>query len=264
VAIYERLTRSVTSFKPELVIWPESATPFFFQNEAAYAERVRILARELSTALLFGSPAFKKDFGDIRYLNSAFLLTPAGELAGRSDKIHLVPFGEYVPLKRILPFVNKLVEGIGDFAPGELAKPLDIGSTKIGVLVCYEGIFPELSRAYVNAGARVLVNISNDAWYKRSSAPYQHLSMTVFRAIENRVPLVRATNTGISAIIDSKGHFNGMTTLFNEAALTGEVRPGTGGTFYDRFGDLFAWICLAGTGVIGLFGFVKGRKDSTM
>ncbi len=250
VAIYERLTRSVISFAPELVVWPESATPFFFQSEAAYAERVRRLARDLNTALVFGSPAYKKELGDIRYLNSAFLITPTGEVAGRSDKIHLVPFGEYVPLKRLLPFVNKLVVGIGDFAPGEFVKPLDIGKSKIGVLICFEGIFPELSRAYVNEGARLLVNISNDAWYKRSSAPYQHLSMTVFRAVENRVPLIRATNTGISAIIDSKGHFNGMTTLFNEAALTGEVRSGTGGTVYDRFGDLFARICIGFTGII--------------
>jgi apolipoprotein N-acyltransferase len=174
-------------------------------------------------------------------------------VAGRSDKIHLVPFGEYVPLKRILPFVNKLVEGIGDFAPGKSAVPLDIGKARIGVLVCYEGIFPELSRAYVNAGASVLVNISNDAWYKRSSAPYQHLSMTVFRAVENRVPLVRATNTGISAIIDSKGHFRGMTHLFREATLTGEVTPGAGGTIYSRYGDVFARLCLAlAAGLAGL------------
>ena len=253
VQIYERLTRSVASFSPDLVVWPESATPFFFQAEEAYAGRVKSLASEMASPLLFGSPAFMQEGGSLRYLNSAFLVMPSGMVAGRSDKIHLVPFGEYVPLKRILPFVNKLVEGIGDFVPGKSAVPLDIGKARIGVLVCYEGIFPELSRAYVNAGASVLVNISNDAWYKRSSAPYQHLSMTVFRAVENRVPLVRATNTGISAIIDSKGHFSGMTHLFREATLTGEVTPGKGGTIYSRYGDVFARLCLAlAAGLAGL------------
>ena len=166
-----------------------------------------------------------------------------------------------MPLKTVLPFVNKLVEGIGDFAPGRSAVLLDIGKTKAGVLICYEGIFPELSRAYVNAGAGVLVNISNDAWYKRSSAPYQHLSMTVFRAVENRVPLIRATNTGITAIIDSKGHFNGMTQIFREAALTGEIRPGVGGTLYDRVGDLFAVVCLVLTLLIGAITAFQNKKN---
>lgn len=260
VTIYERLTLSVAPFAPDLVVWPESATPFFFQSEKAYADRVKRLASQLNAALIFGSPAFEKNGERTDFLNSAFLVMPSGEVAGRSDKIHLVPFGEYVPLKKLLPFVNKLVEGIGDFAAGTSATPLDIGKTKAGILVCFEGIFPELSRAYVNAGARVLVNISNDAWYKRSSAPYQHLSMTVFRAVENRVPLIRATNTGITAIIDSKGHFNGMTQIFKEAALTGEIRPGTGGTLYDRFGDLFAGVCLAGTALLGLNAIFKLRK----
>ncbi|GAM08132.1 apolipoprotein N-acyltransferase [Geobacter sp. OR-1] len=260
VRIYERLTESVAPFGPDLVVWPESATPFFFQKETAYADRVRKLAAGLHAPLVFGSPAYKAEGGSIRFLNSAFLVNADGEIGGRSDKIHLVPFGEYVPLKRLLPFVNKLVEGIGDFAPGTAAVPLDIGKTRIGVLVCFEGIFPELSRAYVNAGARLLVNISNDAWYKRSSAPYQHLSMTVFRAVENRVPLVRATNTGITAIIDSKGHFNGMTQIFREAALTGEVRPGTGGTLYNRFGDFFAVACLALTLLIGVKSVANKEK----
>ncbi|MBT0662929.1 apolipoprotein N-acyltransferase [Geobacter pelophilus] len=260
VRIYERLTNSVASFEPDLVVWPESATPFFFQSEPAYADRVKRLAAGLHSALIFGSPAFKKEGERTKYLNSAFLINSKGEVSGRSDKIHLVPFGEYVPLKQVLPFVNKLVEGIGDFAPGASAEPLDIGKTKVGVLVCFEGIFPELSRAYVNAGARLLVNISNDAWYKRSSAPYQHLSMTVFRAVENRVPLIRATNTGITAIIDSKGHFNGMTQIFREDALTGEVRAGSGVTLYNRYGELFAGVCLGLTVLIALYSIFRNSK----
>jgi apolipoprotein N-acyltransferase len=125
------------------------------------------------------------------------------------------------------------------------------------VLVCFEGIFPEVARSYVQAGAGILVNITNDAWFGRSSAPYQHLSMTVFRAVENRVPLVRAANTGISSVIDSRGHIRGMTPLFEEATLGAQVRRGEGGSFYSRHGDLFAQVCLGACGVIALCCFRK-------
>ena len=260
VSIYERLTRQTNVAGSDLVVWPESAAPFFFQDDARYSGRIRKLATELQASLITGSPAYERTETGVKYLNSAFLVAPGGEVAGRSDKIHLVPFGEYVPMAKMLPFVNKLVAGIGDFSPGAAAIPLDIGKGKVGILICFEGIFPELARAYVQAGSRLLVNISNDAWYKRSSAPYQHLSMTVFRAVENRVPLVRATNTGISAIIDSKGHVRGMTPLFQEAILAGEVRLGTGDTFYSRYGDLFAISCLILSGFILLTTLMKKSK----
>jgi apolipoprotein N-acyltransferase len=255
VATYERLSRQGCQAGGTLVVWPESALPFFLQSETVYAARVKNLASELKSCLVTGSPAFEKQGNLVRYLNSAFLITPTGEVAGRSDKLHLVPFGEYVPLASLLPFVNKLVAGIGDFTPGKSAVPLETVGGKIGVLVCFEGIFPEVSRAYVQAGAGILVNITNDAWFGRSSAPYQHLSMTVFRAVENRVPLVRAANTGITAVIDSKGHVRGMTRLFEEATLSAEVRRGGGGTFYSRHGDLFALLCLGGCGVLALVGY---------
>nr|WP_279342371.1 apolipoprotein N-acyltransferase [Geotalea sp. SG265] len=245
VGIYERLTRKACAGGGTLVVWPESALPFYFQTEEQYAARVKALAAETKSCLVVGSPAFEKKDERIRYLNSAFLLSPAGEVLGRSDKMHLVPFGEYVPLQRLLPFVNKLVAGIGDFSPGLKAVPLNTGKGEIGVLICFEGIFPELARDYVRAGSRLLVNITNDAWFGRSSAPYQHLSMTVFRAVENRVPLVRAANTGISSVIDSKGHIRGMTPLFKETFLSGEVQYGTRRTVYNRMGDFFAWSCLA-------------------
>jgi apolipoprotein N-acyltransferase len=259
VEIYERLSRLAGKDKCDLVVWPESAAPFFFQSDAKFAARIQTLARELDSCLLFGSPAYEKRGDRISYLNSAFLLSPTGEVLGRSDKMHLVPFGEYVPLARFLPFVTKLVEGIGDFSPATSLTPLNTGKGKVGVLVCFEGIFPELARTYVREGARLLVNISNDAWYKRSSAPYQHLAMTVFRAVENRVPLVRATNTGISAIIDSRGELHDATPIFQEAVVTGTVRLGEGNTLYDRLGDMFAWLCLGGTAVIGALSLLRRR-----
>lgn len=257
VAIYEKLTRQAMAGRPGLVIWPESAAPFFFQDEYVYAQRVIGLVKGTGSYLLFGSPAYEQGADRLHYLNSAFLVGPDGIVLGRSDKRHLVPFGEYVPLARLLPFVHKLVAGIGDFSPAPRLAPLETDRGRLGVLVCYEGIFPELSRAYVRAGSQILVNISNDAWYKRSSAPYQHLTMTVFRAVENRVPLVRATNTGITAIIDSRGRIHGATRLFEEAVVSGEVTPGSEKTFYTRRGDLFAGVCLVLTVLLAAAGFLK-------
>lgn len=243
--IYTNLSRQAAArIQPGLIVWPESAAPFFFQENSPASDRIRTLSRELNTHLLFGSPAMELRNNRPANLNSAFLLGPDGSERGRSDKVHLVPFGEYVPLARLLPFVNKLVHGIGDFAPGQEIKPLNAADTPLGVLVCYEAIFPELARAHVNSGSRVLVNITNDAWFGRSSAPYQHLSMAAFRAVETRTPLVRAANTGITSIIDQNGHIKGMTSLFREAVMVGEVRPGSSSSLYLKIGDLFAQGCL--------------------
>jgi len=245
VAIYERLSRKTAGTATQLIVWPESSLPFFYQKESAYSNRISSLARELNSYLVVSSPALEFEGGAERLLNSAFLISSDGSTVGRSDKLHLVPFGEYVPLATLLPFVKKMVQGIGDFSPGKNVTPLAAPFGKMGILVCFEGIFPEISRDYVRNGAGLLVNITNDAWFGDSSAPYQHLSMTIFRAVENRVPLVRSANTGITAFIDSRGHVQGMSRLFSEAVLTGKVRLGFEHSFYTRFGDLFAFICIA-------------------
>lgn len=260
---YSKLTRQAAGqIKPDLVVWPESAAPFFFQDNGANANRIRKLAVELDTNLLFGSPAFESRNSKTVYLNSAFLLNRHGDTTGRSDKTHLVPFGEYVPLARFLPFVNKLVHGIGDFAPGEQIKPLLADKLPVGVLVCYEAIFPELARKHINSGSRLLVNITNDAWFGHSSAPYQQLAMAVFRTVETRTPLVRAANTGITAIIDQNGHIKGMTPLFKEAVMTGEVSPGSADSIYLKIGDLFAQGSLLVVGIILLQRFYVFRRTN--
>lgn len=257
--IYTNLSRqAVARRQPDLVVWPESAAPFFFQENSPASDRIRNLARELKTHLLFGSPAVELRNNRPANLNSAFLLGPDGNERGRSDKVHLVPFGEYVPMARLLPFVSKLVHGIGDFVPGREVRPLHAGTTPLGVLVCYEAIFPELARAHVNAGSRVLVNITNDAWFGRSSAPWQHLSMAAFRAVETRTPLVRAANTGITSLIDQNGHIKGMTSLFKEAVMVGEVRPGTANALYLSIGDLFAQAAVALLAVL----LIRRRKPA--
>ena len=257
---YERLTREAAKGGVDLIVWPESAVPFFFQDEPLQAERIRNLARELNACLLFGSPAHELRNGRSTFLNSAFMISPRGETVGRADKMHLVPFGEYVPLGNILTFINKIVVGIGDFAPGERAVTLDTGSTKLGVQVCYEVIFPELARQYVQAGARVLVAITNDAWFGRSSAPYQHLAISTFRAIETRTPLIRAANTGVTAIVDQNGHISTMTGLFVEAYRTGEIQPGRGKSLYLTIGDTPAWLCVLLTAGIALLVWIKRKS----
>ena len=242
IDIYKRLSLLPQEQPAQLVVWPESAVPFFFQEPGVLSDQVRQVAARRRVWLLFGSPAFEDVNRRRHYLNSAFLLSPEGEELGRSDKVHLVPFGEYVPLKSFFPFIDKLVVGIGDFSPGTIS-PLPMNGHKIGVLVCFEGIFPELAREYVRRGSDLLVNITNDAWFGKSSAPYQHLAMTRFRAVENRIWLARAANTGISALIAPSGRITAQTALFERAALSGTVGLGAQPTLYNRFGDVFPTLC---------------------
>ncbi len=238
VDIYRELSREAAADgPPDLIVWPESATPFYFQEPGPLSAQVAGVPGAIGGHLLFGSPAYEAGLGSYRYLNSAFLLSPEGAVLGRSDKVHLVPFGEYVPLGRFLPFIDKLVSGIGDFSPGTV-NPLPLKEAKLGVLVCFEGIFPELARDYALSGSGLLVNITNDAWFGRSSAPYQHLAMTRFRAVENRLWVARAANTGISALIDAQGRIVARSELFTPAVVRGKVVLGGEATLYQRLGEL--------------------------
>lgn len=245
VRIYRDLSLGAARAESQgLIIWPEAATPFYYQDTGKLSEEVTAIPRQAGASLLFGSPAYRKESGKVRYLNSAFLLDRDGKETGRSDKIHLVPFGEYVPLKRFLPFIDKIVVGIGDFSPGTI-NPLPLNGHKLGVLVCYEAIFPELAREWVRQGSGLLVNITNDAWFGNSSAPWQHLAMVRFRAVENRVWIARAANTGISAFVAPSGRVHAATGLFVPAAATVEVGLGARPGFYARMGDLIPILFLA-------------------
>lgn len=239
----------------DLIVWPEAAMPFYFQDGGREAAPVIELPVETGASLLFGSPAYLRDPGGVRYLNSAFLLSPTAQLLGRSDKIHLVPFGEYVPLGGFLPFVNKLVAGIGDFSPGEI-NPLPLQGHKVGVLICYEVIFPELARDYVRQGSDLLVNITNDAWFGKSSAPLQHLAMARFRAVENRIWIARAANTGVSAFIAPSGKIVQQTDIFETAFLAGEIGLGARPGLYSHMGDLIPGAFL----IIGLLWLLQTRR----
>ncbi|MGB9700509.1 MAG: apolipoprotein N-acyltransferase, partial [Thermodesulfobacteriota bacterium] len=247
--IYTALTWQTKKEKPDLVIWPETATPFFFQNNFPFQSRILDLAAQMETPLLFGSPAFTRQDHKVNYFNSAFLISPQKEILGRYDKIHLVPFGEYAPLAGLLGFTRDIIGAIGDFTPGLGVTNLALPWGKFGVLICYEIIFPNLTRQFAAQGAQFLVNITNDAWFGRTSAPYQHLSMATLRAVENRLPIARAANTGISAIINAEGKIVQSSNLFTREVLSGNIKINTGLTFYTRYGDIFAYLCLVISGL---------------
>jgi apolipoprotein N-acyltransferase len=240
---YVDLTAKALGDAPtDLVVWPETAMPFFFQDKGPLAERLTQYVASAGVPLLFGAPAHQRlPNGSQVYFNRAYLLTPNGT-AGSYDKEHLVPFGEYVPLGAYLTFIHKLVAGVGDFQPGSHQSPLGDGRLALGVLVCYEAIFPELAQQRVEAGANLLVNISNDAWFGDSPAPRQHLDLTLLRAVEQGRAIIRGTNTGISAAIDPRGRILAQGGLFTALTLPcPEVPLVSETTWFHRHYALVTW-----------------------
>lgn len=248
LARYDRLTKTVSA-DADVILWPEAATPFVFAREVGYQTLVVETIQKAQVPLVFGSPAIGRHAdGRPALMNSAYVLSPDGHVNGRYDKQHLVPFGEYVPLKSVLFFLDKLVEGIGDFQPGTgptlLSIPHEAGPVPFGVAICYEVIFPDLVRRLAAGGSAFLVTLTNDAWFGSTVAPYQHFAMVVFRAVEHRLAFARAANTGISGVIDPTGRILAATPLFAERTFTRTIPLGAPTTFYTRFGDLFAWTCV--------------------
>jgi apolipoprotein N-acyltransferase len=258
--IYENLSLKLGDGKPDLIIWPETATPFFFQDAREYQPGILDIPRRTNAYLLFGSPTYKIEDRKARHYNSAYLVSPSGDIAGKYDKMHLVPFGEYIPLSSLLFFVESLGEGIGNFRSGREIFNFALPQGKFGVVICFEIIFPDLCRQFVKKGANFLVTITNDAWFGRTSAPHQHFTQAVFRAVENRVFIARAANTGISGFIDPKGKILKQGGIFKEEAISGTLRLMTARTFYTEYGDVFAWICSAVSLFLAACAFVRGRR----
>ncbi|MCS7281107.1 MAG: apolipoprotein N-acyltransferase [Desulfobacterota bacterium] len=220
-----------------LIVWPETALPFTLEEGGLMVDEFSKFVRILNVPLLVG--ALSRDETKKLY-NSAFLFDSYGKVIGIYRKVHLVPFGEYTPLIEYFPFLEKISVAGEDFSPGKSHEPLLLpGFGRIGVLICYEGIFPQISRKTVIEGAEILINLTNDAWYDRSSAPYQHFAFYIFRAIETDRFVVRSANTGISAVIDPKGRVISKTSLFTEEILTSKISLRKGETFYVKYGDWF-------------------------
>jgi apolipoprotein N-acyltransferase len=249
------LTEQAADKGARLVVWPESAVPYLFDRNAPVAARLRDLAQSRKIYLVFGNDD-REDQAEGRYrmFVGAKMLDPAGGLVLRYHKIRLVPFGEYVPMQPLLTLggrvAAKLVDQVADFTPGSEHVLAPVDGHPVGATICYEAIFPDVVRGFADGGAELLVNITNDAWYGRSSAPHQHLAMAAFRAVENGKYLVRAANTGISAVVDPRGRVIERTALFEPAVVVREVPFVPGTTFYARHGDVFAWTCFAAAALL--------------
>ncbi len=253
--IYLNLTELASYDAPELIVWPEAAYPGFFNREVE-AERIKTLVKNIEVPLLVGSPHRE----ETAYYNSAYLLNNSGEVTGRYDKIRLVPFGEYIPWKPIFgvlePYADAL--GVSDFSSGKEFQVFQTRASgpRFSVLICFEDTFPDLARTFVNRGAEFLTVITNDAWFGHSSAPYQHLQASVFRAIENGVPVFRAANSGVSAFITPRGivaervkNQEGKDT-FVMGGMTYPVAWAREKTFYSQGGWLFPYVCLAALAIM--------------
>lgn len=232
--------------KVDLIVWPESPAPFY-AHDPSFRSVVGDMARQARTWVVSGSigidPAGSTDAQKSKVFNSAVLVNPEGELTGRYDKVHLVPFGEYLPFPSLFAFAGGLTKEVGEFTHGSSRAPLDAGSARVGIFICYESVFPDEVRQFAQQGAQVLVNISNDGWYGDSGAWKQHLQQTRMRAIENHRWLLSATNTGLTAAIDPWGRVVAQVPRKERTVLVAPYGLVSSTTFYTRHGDWFALLC---------------------
>jgi apolipoprotein N-acyltransferase len=246
------LTERLQRKSPDLIFWPEAAFPAVLPPEITKIAELK----GLTVPLLMGVVRYDgvipedwppKDPYSFRLYNSAVLVGPEGEIEDRYDKVHLVPVGEYVPLEDVFPFMHDIVPAMSSFTVGSGFHLMEAAGRKFGVTICYEDLFPQISRMFTDQGADFLVNLTNDGWYERSSAVFQHFDFSRYRAVENRRAMVRVTNTGVTAVFSPTGEIFESAVLppFQEGTLSTRVPLGGLGSFYRRFGDWLAWVCVA-------------------
>lgn len=243
----------------DLIVWPESAVTFFLPEEPAFLQAMQTMVRTTGADLIVGGPHLdRSDESGARFFNSAYYVT-AGGIEGRYDKAHLLPFGEYFPLKTI-EFLRRRFERVRTFTSGDGLTLLDTRAGKAAVVICFEAVFPEIVRRQMALGADFLVNLSNDAWLGSGAGPRQHASMVVLRAVENRTWVVRATTTGVSAIIDPHGRIVAQSDTGAAAVLRARVAALRAGTVYETVGDAFAYACVAVTALFLATTAVRRRR----
>lgn len=257
---YVTLSEQVFNHPVELVIWPETSMPFYLQSNREYLPLIRRLAITSKAPYLIGTPGYAKGTDGRKYdiFNRAYLIDSEGLMLSWYDKMHLVPFGEYIPF--YVPFAEELLQGTGTFQPGTVHEPITVGNLALGVLICYEATFTELAQDRVEQGANLLVNISNDAWFGKTAAPKQHLDMTVLRAVEQGRYVARATNTGITAIIDPKGNITTQGKSFRADVIFGTVGTRTGFTIYHRLFSLIRALLIAGAIAVLAYSIYTNKK----
>lgn len=255
VELYTRLTQKALQEHdgpPPLVVWPETAMPFYYQEHSLYNPALRNFATEHGITLVLGAPGYRKNAAERRFqiFNRAYLVSPSGSEAGFYEKEHLVPFGEYLPPLLAFDFLKPLLQGVGDFTVGTAVAPLQTGDLSLGMLICYESIFPELAQERVRQGANILLNISNDGWFGESSAAEQHLQLAAVRSVEQGRWLLRGTNTGISAVFDHVGRLVARGGQFTAQAVPAFMQLRTQTTPYHALAPWLPWLAL------GLFVFL--------
>jgi apolipoprotein N-acyltransferase len=250
---YIAMTREAIGRNAQFVLWPESATPLPYEQDVARGEAIRRLARQAKVTLLIGSDQVEPNITQgkpPRSYNAAYLIQPDGSTAAIYRKIHLVPFGEYVPFGRLLSFVGPIVSAVADMSPftaGTEAVLLPVAGHQASTAICYEVIFASLMRDFVANGSELLTTITNDAWYGWSSAAYQHWQQATLRSVEEGRYLARAANTGISGFVDPYGRVLQKSEMFQSAVMSEDVRFLTGRTIYSRIGDVVGWLSIAFT-----------------
>jgi len=236
---YENLVNQAVLSKPDMIIWPETSVPGYLLQDAALRDWLLNIVRKSQENHMVGAPIMHNELA----YNSSFSINHEGRLEGEYAKEHLVPFGEVVPWSPFLGRFIRVLNNLGGFAAGTMPPVLRVGGVPVGVNICYEAIFPNLVRQSVHQGAQIIANLTNDGWYMRTAAPYQHWAPNIFRAVENNRWLVRADNTGVSGIIDPYGRVMAASPIYQPLVLTGTVIPRQGLTPYTRLGDVFAWLC---------------------
>jgi apolipoprotein N-acyltransferase len=263
-------SRDKTPGKVDLIVWPESPAPFF-TSDPLFREPMSQMARRTQSWVVTGAigstPAAQSGSASSQVFNSAALISPSGDWSARYDKVHLVPFGEYLPFPKLFAFAGGLTKEVGQFTTGASRAPLDAGGTKLGVFICYESVFPGEVREFANQGAQVFINISNDGWYGDSGAYAQHLNQTRMRAIENDRWILSATDTGVTASIDPYGRIVARLPRKERGALVAPYALTSVTTFYTRHGDWFAWLCaiISAGALLARFGLhtKAGKKAET-
>ena len=272
--IYSYLTQKASEDQPDLIVWPEAATPKAVHRDQTIFNNIKSLAGLTNTPILLGSSQLAKFKVNelekkVKNLNSAFLILP-GPQAGmpqRYNKIRLLPFSEYLPYKEKIPWTYLRIPDTDNYLPGKKYTVFYLSGIRFGVTICWENIFPGLVRKFVDKGAQFLINITNEAWFGETAAPYQFLAMSVFRAVENHRYLVRCANTGISCVIDPEGRIldrvkdNNGRAIFVRGTLTGSVIPFKDKTFYNKYGDWLVWLSLIISLLFLVLTFIKKKPS---
>ena len=250
---YVHMADSLAPGSADILILPESPSPKLFQSDESYRRTMENLSRRYPLGMIFCNINFGEPRdGTAAYFNSAFFLAGDGTLSGVYDKIHLVPFGEYIPYKKLLFFAETVSKEMGGFSEGRELRILPLGGRPANAVICFEAVFPDLVRRFVAGGSQVIVNLTNDGWYGVSAAPYHHLEIARVRAVENRRYFLRAANTGFSAVIEPTGRIAASTGLAEKSICLGRFGFIEETTFYSRHGNVFLWLCVIISLVAGI------------